>query len=80
MKAITDNLVSQLWCWIDDRYNQLRIWLYYLPIWTCSVLSAIIYACVGHHVFRMRNQLRNLTISNQGHDLSNGEAGCAEKV
>jgi hypothetical protein len=58
----------QLWCWIDDSYNQLRIFTYYLPIWTCISLSAVVYIAVGYQVFHQRNQLRNLTLSNYAKD------------
>ncbi|KAK3382714.1 hypothetical protein B0T24DRAFT_645338 [Lasiosphaeria ovina] len=72
---------ATLWCWIGDTYNQLRIFLYYLPIWMCIVLSAVIYVAVGYHVFHQRNQLRNLTLSNQAKDLPGTDAGgSAEKV
>ncbi|KAF3762689.1 hypothetical protein M406DRAFT_341858 [Cryphonectria parasitica EP155] len=57
-----------LWCWIASQWNALRIYSYYLPIWICSVLSAVIYFAVGYHVFHQRNQLRNLSLSNQGKD------------
>jgi hypothetical protein len=70
----------QLWCWINDKYNQLRIFTYYLPIWTCIVLSAVIYGAVGYHVFRGRNQLRNLTLSNQARDVYAGALDSTEKV
>ncbi|CAN8099644.1 unnamed protein product [Discula destructiva] len=59
-----------LWCWIGSQWNSLRIYSYYLPIWVCSVLSAVIYFAVGYHVFHQRNQLRNLSLSTQGKDLS----------
>ncbi|KAK4200035.1 putative G-protein coupled receptor [Triangularia verruculosa] len=71
---------ATLWCWIADTYNQLRIFLYYLPIWTCIALSALIYVAVGYHVFHQRNQLRNLTLSNQAKDASGTDLrGSAEK-
>ncbi|KAK4672747.1 hypothetical protein QC763_105770 [Podospora pseudopauciseta] len=71
---------ATLWCWIADAYNQLRIFLYYLPIWTCIALSALIYVAVGYHVFHQRNQLRNLTLSNQAKDASGTDLrGSAEK-
>ncbi|SPQ18475.1 5e9f199e-d259-43c8-855c-898ba664a14d [Thermothielavioides terrestris] len=60
---------ATLWCWISDSYSQLRIFTYYLPIWACISLSAVIYVAVGYHVFRQRNQLRNLTLSNQAKDV-----------
>lgn len=46
----------------------MRIYTYYLPIWVCIFFSVIIYIAVGCHVFHQRNQLRNLTFSNQGKD------------
>lgn len=61
----------------------LRIYSYYLPIWVCSVLSAVIYFAVGYHVFHMRNQLRNLSLSNQGKEAtydSTDVRDSAEKV
>ncbi|GAB1310691.1 G-protein coupled receptors family 2 profile 2 domain-containing protein [Madurella fahalii] len=71
---------ATLWCWIGDNYNQLRIFTYYLPIWMCTVLSAVIYVAVGYHVFHQRNQLRNLTLSNQAKDTSGIELeGSSEK-
>ncbi|KAL1890512.1 hypothetical protein Sste5346_008180 [Sporothrix stenoceras] len=64
---------ATLWCWIDDSWNALRIYSYYMPIWVCIFLSAVIYVAVGYHVFHQRNQLRNLTLSNQAKDLSSSE-------
>jgi hypothetical protein len=69
-----------LWCWINDKYNQLRIFTYYLPIWTCIVLSAVIYGAVGYQVFQGRSQLRNLTLSNQARDVYIGAPDSREKV
>lgn len=40
------------------------------------MLSVVIYVAVGYHVFHQRNQLRNLTLSNQARDIS----GATEKV
>lgn len=74
---------TQLWCWINSQWNALRIYSYYLPIWVCSVLSAVIYFAVGYHVFHQRNQLRNLSLSTQGKDLTGDSTDVrdsAEKV
>ncbi|KAI3392028.1 hypothetical protein diail_6324 [Diaporthe ilicicola] len=60
---------AALWCWISSDWNALRIYSYYLPIWVCTVLSAVIYFAVGYHVFHQRNQLRNLSLSNQAKDV-----------
>lgn len=47
----------------------------------CIFLSAVIYLAVGYHVFHRRNQLRNLTLSNQGKDMSSSDVReSAEKV
>ncbi|KAH6619399.1 hypothetical protein B0J18DRAFT_467554 [Chaetomium sp. MPI-SDFR-AT-0129] len=63
---------ATLWCWINDNYNPLRIFTYYLPIWACILLSAIIYGAVGYHVFHHRNQLRNLSLSTQAREYGSG--------
>ncbi|GAW16015.1 hypothetical protein ANO14919_054370 [Xylariales sp. No.14919] len=60
---------ATIWCWIDRDWSDLRIYTYYLPIWVCIVLSAFIYIAVGYYVFKQRNQLRNLSLSNPTHDL-----------
>ncbi|KAK4129084.1 family A G protein-coupled receptor-like protein [Parathielavia appendiculata] len=73
---------ATLWCWINDKYNQLRIFTYYLPIWTCILLSAVIYGAVGVRVFRHRSQLRNLTLSDQAspRDICGGALDSTEKA
>ncbi|KAJ2900157.1 G-protein coupled receptor [Zalerion maritima] len=55
---------ATLWCWIGTPANVMRVYTYYLPIWTCIAGSILIYFAVGYHVFRQRNQLKNLTLSN----------------
>ncbi|KAI0863306.1 hypothetical protein F4860DRAFT_502085 [Xylaria cubensis] len=59
---------ATIWCWIDRDWSDLRIYTYYLPIWVCIVLSSFIYVAVGYYVFKQRNQLRNLSLSNPTHD------------
>lgn len=72
---------ATLWCWFSDEFNQLRIFLYYMPIWMCIMLSNIIYVCVGYSVFHQRNQLRNLTLSNQARGVATSdERSSAEKA
>ncbi|KAL2154569.1 hypothetical protein VTH82DRAFT_3245 [Thermothelomyces myriococcoides] len=56
---------ATMWCWISDKHNSLRIYIYYLPIWMCILLSSLIYVAVGYHVFHQRNKLRNLTFTDQ---------------
>jgi hypothetical protein len=74
----------QLWCWIGARWNALRIYTYYLPIWICILLSTVVYVAVGYHVFHQRNQLRNLTFSNKAKDAKDASTSdvrdSAEKV
>ncbi|PKS06275.1 hypothetical protein jhhlp_007023 [Lomentospora prolificans] len=59
---------ATLWCWISNEWTELRIYTYYLPIWVCIFFSTLIYIAVGYHVFKQRNQLRNLTFSSPGND------------
>ncbi|KAI5859578.1 hypothetical protein GGS23DRAFT_615980 [Durotheca rogersii] len=59
---------ATIWCWIGEDSSNLRIYTYYLPIWVCIILSSCIYVAVGYHVFKQRNQLRNLSLSNPTHD------------
>ncbi|KAL2161710.1 hypothetical protein VTH06DRAFT_8272 [Thermothelomyces fergusii] len=70
---------ATMWCWINDKHNSLRIFTYYLPIWTCILLSSLIYVAVGYHVFHQRNQLRNLTLTDQAMDISGTELRESEK-
>ncbi|KAK8027266.1 g-protein coupled receptor [Apiospora marii] len=60
---------ATLWCWIDKDWSNLRIYTYYLPIWVCILLSTCIYIAVGYYVFKQRNQLRNLSLSNPAGDV-----------
>ena len=71
---------SQIWCWIDKDWRNLRIYTYYLPIWVCIALSLCIYIAVGYYVFRQRNQLRNLSLSNPSRDTAAGPRDSGEKV
>ncbi|KAI1773930.1 hypothetical protein F4818DRAFT_452495 [Hypoxylon cercidicola] len=59
---------ATIWCWIDKDWSDLRIYTYYLPIWVCIILSTCIYVAVGYYVFKQRNQLRNLSLSNPARD------------
>ncbi|KAI8635433.1 hypothetical protein F5Y19DRAFT_11580 [Xylariaceae sp. FL1651] len=59
---------ATIWCWIDKDWSDLRIYTYYLPIWVCIALSSFIYIAVGYYVFKQRNQLRNLSLSNPSRD------------
>ncbi|KAK8125192.1 G-protein coupled receptor [Apiospora kogelbergensis] len=60
---------ATIWCWIDKDWSNLRIYTYYLPIWVCIFLSTCIYIAVGYYVFKQRNQLRNLSLSNPAGDV-----------
>ncbi|CCF40159.1 G-protein coupled receptor [Colletotrichum higginsianum] len=75
---------ATLWCWINKKWGDLRIFTYYIPIWFCVLGSSVIYFAVGYHVFHHRNQLHNLTFSNNGCDgkemTCSDERDSAEKV
>ncbi|KAK5988178.1 hypothetical protein PT974_12318 [Cladobotryum mycophilum] len=53
---------AALWCWIGNNWSLVRLYAYYIPIWICILLSILIYVAVGFHVFRQRNQLRNIVL------------------
>lgn len=75
------NLITpKIWCWIASDWKSLRILTYYLPIWVCIGLSIFIYFAVGCYVFRLRNNLRNLSLSNPSHDTAARERDSGEKV
>jgi len=71
---------KKIWCWIDKDWSDLRIYTYYLPIWVCIALSSFIYIAVGYYVFKRRNQLRNLSLSNPPHDPPAAGRDSGEKV
>ena len=60
----------------------LRIYTYYLPIWVCITGSMLIYFAVGFYVFRQRNQLRNITLSNpeKNESYASDIRDCRERV
>lgn len=74
------NEMRKIWCWIDKDWRNLRIYTYYLPIWVCIAMSLCIYISVGFHVFRRRNQLRNLSLSSPSGDTAAGPRDSGEKV
>ncbi|RYP08633.1 hypothetical protein DL764_001761 [Monosporascus ibericus] len=71
---------ATIWCWIDSDWRSLRIFTYYVPIWVCIVLSSCIYVAVGCYVFKQRNQLRNLSLSNPAREPPAGQRDSGEKT
>ncbi|RYP76951.1 hypothetical protein DL771_001504 [Monosporascus sp. 5C6A] len=71
---------ATIWCWIDGDWRSLRIFTYYLPIWVCIVLSSCIYVAVGCYVFKQRNQLRDLSLSNPACEPPAGQRDSGEKA
>ncbi|RCI10603.1 hypothetical protein L249_4388 [Ophiocordyceps polyrhachis-furcata BCC 54312] len=54
---------KQIWCWVDSKWDAIRIFTYYMLIWICIIGSFICYILVGYHVFRSRNRLRSFPAS-----------------
>ncbi|EQK98929.1 hypothetical protein G6O67_000585 [Ophiocordyceps sinensis] len=50
---------ATIWCWVDDKWDGVRIYTYYMLIWICIAGSFVCYLLVGYHVFRSRNRLRS---------------------
>ncbi|KAG5932090.1 hypothetical protein E4U53_001490 [Claviceps sorghi] len=61
---------ATIWCWIDAKYDSLRIYTYYLCVWICIAGSILCYVLVGYHVFRSRNRLHSFSATK-----SRGEHG-----
>ncbi|PHH59381.1 hypothetical protein CDD81_3340 [Ophiocordyceps australis] len=67
---------ATIWCWIDPKWDSIRIYTYYMLIWICIVGSFVCYILVGYHVFRSRNQLRSFPASkNREHGHHHERAG-----
>ncbi|PHH92790.1 hypothetical protein CDD83_4949 [Cordyceps sp. RAO-2017] len=54
---------ATIWCWVDVKWDSIRIYTYYMLIWICIVGSFVCYILVGYHVFRTRNQLHSFSAS-----------------
>lgn len=50
-----------LWCWVRIEWDFLRILVFYAPVWTCIIITFVIYVMAGHHIFRKRRALRAFT-------------------
>ncbi|KAH7275186.1 hypothetical protein FSOLCH5_006075 [Fusarium solani] len=54
---------ATIWCWVNQDWENIRIYTYYMLIWVCIVGSLIFYFMVGYHVFHSRNQLKSFSAS-----------------
>ncbi|KAK7427451.1 hypothetical protein QQZ08_006057 [Neonectria magnoliae] len=54
---------ATIWCWVDQEWENVRIYSYYMLIWICIVGSLLFYFLVGYQVFRTRNRLRSFSAS-----------------
>ncbi|PNY28334.1 Cyclic AMP receptor-like protein A [Tolypocladium capitatum] len=54
---------ATIWCWVDSKWDSVRIYTYYMLIWICILGSILCYFLVGFHVFRSRNRLRSFPAS-----------------
>ncbi|KAF4952158.1 hypothetical protein FGADI_6954 [Fusarium gaditjirri] len=54
---------ATIWCWVNQDWEGIRIYTYYMLVWVCIAGSIIFYFMVGYHVFHTRNQLKSLTAS-----------------
>ncbi|KAM0432821.1 hypothetical protein ACHAPT_004523 [Fusarium lateritium] len=65
---------ATIWCWVNQDWENIRIYTYYMLIWVCIVGSLLFYFLVGYHVFHSRNQLKSFSAS------KSREAGVYEQV
>ncbi|RMJ14364.1 hypothetical protein CDV36_005970 [Fusarium kuroshium] len=54
---------ATIWCWVNQDWENIRIYTYYMLIWVCIVGSLLFYFMVGYHVFHSRNQLKSFSAS-----------------
>ncbi|KAI0201030.1 hypothetical protein F4808DRAFT_426367 [Astrocystis sublimbata] len=52
-----------LWCWVDTKWDILRIATFYGPIWIILAGTIFIYIRAGGEIYRKRRQLRKLDSS-----------------
>ncbi|KAF4982421.1 hypothetical protein FZEAL_1939 [Fusarium zealandicum] len=64
---------ATIWCWVNQDWENIRIYTYYMLIWICILGSLIFYFLVGYHVFHTRNRLRSFSAS------KSREAGVCEQ-
>ena len=50
---------GQLWCWVADEWDYLRLALFYGPVWLVLVVTLAIYIAAGKQIFEKRRQLRS---------------------
>ncbi|KAK2605839.1 hypothetical protein QQS21_003793 [Conoideocrella luteorostrata] len=65
---------ATMWCWVNSRWDSIRIYTYYLLIWICIFGSIICYVLVGYHVFHSRNRLHSFSAT------KSREAGRSERL
>lgn len=71
---LTDNTL-QLWCWIDNQWQTVRIYSYYGPIWCYILVTFLIYIRVGYEIFRKRSALRAFGSGNRTHTTLISQSG-----
>jgi hypothetical protein len=68
----------QLWCWISDEWDFLRIAAFYAPIWLCILLTSSIYIRAGKVIFARQREVHHLDASEREvtevSQLGNGSA------
>ncbi|KAJ5918149.1 hypothetical protein N7454_010524 [Penicillium verhagenii] len=51
---------ATLWCWIDIKWDPLRIATFYAPVWMLFLVTSFIYLSVGTEIYQKRRQLRSM--------------------
>lgn len=49
---------TNLWCWISDDYKDLRMYLFFIPLWIIFFLNVAAFLTAGHTFWKRSAELR----------------------
>ncbi|KKY26432.1 putative camp receptor-like protein [Phaeomoniella chlamydospora] len=54
-----------LWCWVDIKWDYLRVALFYGPVWAMILITFAIYILTGKEIFQKRRALKEFSSSGE---------------
>ncbi|KAH0548675.1 hypothetical protein GP486_007781, partial [Trichoglossum hirsutum] len=52
---------ATLWCWINPKWDVLRVATFYGPVWVVVMFTVFIYILAGREIYQKRRQLRKFS-------------------
>lgn len=49
---------TNLWCWISDHYKEMRMYLFFIPLWIIFFLNVAAFVIAGHTLWKGSSELR----------------------